>query len=307
MTVSSGIPGSHVRAVSGPERSDSQADSAGFGSGKTSTSQQLRTSRTRQVLPCPPTSAGHGADDETLGALSAVEGPETQTVEQLSHELLAFRAWVTARVLGHQPGLVGVAGPGSAVEGAYYVNAIASILPHRTADDGSLGDRWPSRTSSPCTRRDPHVGLSVAMRITSLQVAAAVGGRPGAGSVPADSRACCARAGRRPQDHSVIISARKTPPARPDRVIEPHRCCIPGVRGEDEECRQVRAMAASQVVAKYSRGESLFQPKIHRPRNTDPMKHASSASSPAARRARRRRNGNTPTSSCRTGTPARCR
>src|SRR2546430_2501562 len=38
---------------------------------------------------------------------------------------------------------------------------------------------WPSLTSSPCTRRCPHVGLSVAMQITSLRMAAAVGGRPG--------------------------------------------------------------------------------------------------------------------------------
>src|SRR5271167_1312250 len=38
---------------------------------------------------------------------------------------------------------------------------------------------WPSLTSSPCTRRCPQFGLSVAMRITSLQIAAAVGGWPG--------------------------------------------------------------------------------------------------------------------------------
>jgi len=38
---------------------------------------------------------------------------------------------------------------------------------------------WPSLTSSPCTRRCPHIGLSVAMRITSLRIAAAVGGHPG--------------------------------------------------------------------------------------------------------------------------------
>ena len=38
---------------------------------------------------------------------------------------------------------------------------------------------WPSLTSSPWTRRCPQAGLSVAMRITSLRVAAAVGGRPG--------------------------------------------------------------------------------------------------------------------------------
>src|SRR5262250_410372 len=50
----------------------------------------------------------------TLGALSALEGPETETVEQPGHELLALRAGVTARVLSHQPGLVGVAGSGSA-------------------------------------------------------------------------------------------------------------------------------------------------------------------------------------------------
>jgi hypothetical protein len=43
--------------------------------------------------------------------------------------------------------------------------------------DAAIG--WPSLTSSPCTRRCPHVGLSVAMRITSLRIAAAVDGRPG--------------------------------------------------------------------------------------------------------------------------------
>lgn len=38
---------------------------------------------------------------------------------------------------------------------------------------------WPSLTSSPWTRRCPQVGLPVAIRITSLRIAAAVGGRPG--------------------------------------------------------------------------------------------------------------------------------
>ena len=38
---------------------------------------------------------------------------------------------------------------------------------------------WPSLTSSPCTRRCPQAGLSVAMRITSLRIEAVVDGRPG--------------------------------------------------------------------------------------------------------------------------------
>ena len=38
---------------------------------------------------------------------------------------------------------------------------------------------WPSLTSSPCTSLCPHAGFSVAMRITSLRIAAAVDGRPG--------------------------------------------------------------------------------------------------------------------------------
>jgi len=38
---------------------------------------------------------------------------------------------------------------------------------------------WPSLTSSPCTRRCPHAGFSIAMRITSFLIAAAVDGRPG--------------------------------------------------------------------------------------------------------------------------------
>ncbi|HEV8277641.1 MAG TPA: transposase [Streptosporangiaceae bacterium] len=47
----------------------------------------------------------------------------------------------------------------------------------RWAVEAAIG--WPGRTSSPCTRRCPQVGLSVAMRITSLPIAAAVRGRPG--------------------------------------------------------------------------------------------------------------------------------
>ena len=38
---------------------------------------------------------------------------------------------------------------------------------------------WQNLTSSPCTRRCPHAGLSVAILITSLRIAAAVDGRPG--------------------------------------------------------------------------------------------------------------------------------
>ena len=38
---------------------------------------------------------------------------------------------------------------------------------------------WPSLTSSPCTRRWPHAGFCVAMRITSVRIVAAVDGRPG--------------------------------------------------------------------------------------------------------------------------------
>jgi hypothetical protein len=36
--------------------------------------------------------------------------------------------------------------------------------------------------------------------------------------------------------------------------------------------------AASQIMARCSRGDSLFQPKIHRPMKVDSMKNASSAS-----------------------------
>ena len=38
---------------------------------------------------------------------------------------------------------------------------------------------WPSLTSSPCTRRCPQAGLSVAIWITSFRIAATVDGRPG--------------------------------------------------------------------------------------------------------------------------------
>lgn len=47
-------------------------------------------------------------------------------------------------------------------------------LPNR---GGAMG--WPSLTSSPCTRWCPQAGLSMAMRITSLRIAAAVRARPG--------------------------------------------------------------------------------------------------------------------------------
>ena len=110
-----------------------------------------------------PTSSGHGAGDETLGALSAVEGPEPETVEQLGHELLAFRAGVTARVLGHQPGVVGVASPGRAVEGAHDVDAVASVLPRRTADDGSLGDRLVESNAGGGERRKCVSGAGVSV------------------------------------------------------------------------------------------------------------------------------------------------
>ena len=49
-------------------------------------------------------------------------------------------------------------------------------LPHRRGRD-----RVAEPASSPCTRRCPYVGLSVAMRITSLRIAAAVDGRRDAG------------------------------------------------------------------------------------------------------------------------------
>src|SRR6185437_4459159 len=102
-------------------------------------------------------------DDETLGALSAVERSETETVEQLGHELLAFRAWVTARVLGHQPGLVGVAGSGRAVEGAHYVDAVSSVLPHRMADDGSFGDCLVESNAGGDERRNRVSGAGVSV------------------------------------------------------------------------------------------------------------------------------------------------
>ena len=38
--------------------------------------------------------------------------------------------------------------------------------------------RWPRQTSSPCTRRCPQMGFSVAMRMMSCSIAATVGGRP---------------------------------------------------------------------------------------------------------------------------------
>ena len=49
---------------------------------------------------------------------------------------------------------------------------------------------WPSLTSSPCTRRCPHAGFWVVMRITSSRTAAAAGGRPGAPPAGVAPRAC---------------------------------------------------------------------------------------------------------------------
>jgi len=53
---------------------------------------------------------------------------------------------------------------------------------------------WPSLVNSPCTRRYPQDGLSVAIRITSVLTGTAVGGRPGRAGVvvyfPAASLRC---------------------------------------------------------------------------------------------------------------------
>jgi hypothetical protein len=59
--------------------------------------------------------------------------------------------------------------------------AAAGSIPSasRTCHTVEAAIGWPSLTSSPGTRRCPHVGLSVAMRITSFLIAAAVAGHPG--------------------------------------------------------------------------------------------------------------------------------
>src|SRR5262249_35609842 len=125
--------------------------------------------RTLLVRSCrAPTSAEHGGR-RTRGALSALEGPETQTIEQLGHELLAFPAWGTARGLGHQPRLVGGAGPGRAAEGAHYVHTVASVLPRRTADQGSLSDRLVETNACSGERRK---------RVSAAGVAAGQADRP---------------------------------------------------------------------------------------------------------------------------------
>ncbi len=65
------------------------------------------------------------------------------------------------------PGRAGAAGGGSIPAACRICHTV----------EAAIG--WPSLTSSPCTRRCPHVGFSVAMRITSLRIAAGVDGRPG--------------------------------------------------------------------------------------------------------------------------------
>src|SRR5205814_2286916 len=81
--------------------------------------------------------------------------------------------------------------------------------------DAAIG--WPSLTSSPCTRRWPQVGLSVAMRITSLWIAAVVDGRPGLrflASTPTRPR----RAHQRIQASRVEAQVKSG-----NRVLEPYR------------------------------------------------------------------------------------
>ncbi len=62
-------------------------------------------------------------------------------------------------------------------------------------------------TSSPCTRRCPQPGLSVAMRITSLRIAAAVDGRPGRRRLAARRRDYTSR--RRPGRPTTTAAIRK--------------------------------------------------------------------------------------------------
>ena len=88
---------------------------------------------------------------------------------------------------------------------------------------------------------------------------------------------------------------------------ESDRILHEGVRGQDEVARSSTVPdAASQIVARCSLGSSFPQPKIQSPRNVD------SKRMPAALRARARAPKMSPTkrsrrsSSCRTGTPARC-
>jgi len=114
-----------------------------------------------------------------LDALSAPRGAEdTRTKDQRYHDALedAMRRrrkcivnYVTS--LAGRPGL------------DLTVRSARSLLRARNAPLPGLAAGWPSLTSSPCTRRCPHAGLSVAMRITSFRIAAAVDGRPVRGAL----------------------------------------------------------------------------------------------------------------------------
>ena len=65
--------------------------------------------------------------------------------------------------------------PGRATAAGRGINP--GVMQNLPTVEAAIG--WPNLTSSPCTRRCPHAGLSVAMRITSLRIAATVEGRPG--------------------------------------------------------------------------------------------------------------------------------
>jgi hypothetical protein len=103
---------------------------------------------------------------------------------------------------GREPGDPGRSGAGDGRQTGIIQRAEApagggqELLPGRAraagcgADTGVMqdlpdrrgSDRVPSLTSSPCTRRCPHAGLSVAIWITSLRIVAAVDARDAGGS-----------------------------------------------------------------------------------------------------------------------------
>src|SRR5262249_56277392 len=88
MTVSDGHPNSLVRRARRPYHEASQADSSSLAQADIHVP---AVADGAGLIRCchAPASAGHGPDAETLGALPAVEGPETQAGHTPAPKLLA--------------------------------------------------------------------------------------------------------------------------------------------------------------------------------------------------------------------------
>jgi hypothetical protein len=88
---------------------------------------------------------------------SLLAGPQRHDVARIGRRRLRWPRSITS--CGRRPRAVGVRGD------ADQMTLADAVLDYDQRVDAA---QWPSLTNSPCTRRRPHVGFSVAMRLTRM-------------------------------------------------------------------------------------------------------------------------------------------